>query len=214
MKNGDQKRIDVLVVEDHSIYRQAIVDTLRESAFVMRTGQAENGVQALAELSRATYDLVILDISMPEMHGIDCMTEISAKYPDQKVIVLTQFDSTGFYKRFEALGVSGYLLKSSTGQEIIDDIRRVMFDNERVFTDRVEKEYWSLDKTHHVYLSEKEMEVVQLICSHLKTEQIAERLNLSTHTINSHRKHILTKLGAAAATQIIEWAIDNGVVIR
>ncbi|MEX2597277.1 MAG: response regulator transcription factor [Salibacteraceae bacterium] len=203
--------LSILIVEDHPLFRNAIFETLERVEFVGHVGQAGNGIEALEAMSHAKFDLVLLDIQMPEMDGIACMKEIKNRCPDQKVVVLTQFDSAGFYRKFETLGAYGYLLKSSTEREIIEAIRSVVFENKRAVSTNIAQTLMNITESAPAGLTQVELKVVRLICQHLKSVEIADQMNLSIHTINTHRKNILHKIEADSPTQVIEWAITNNL---
>lgn len=206
-----KREISVLVAEDHPLFRNAIHGSLTDCDFIRRVDLVENGLQALISLESNDYEVVLLDVNMPEMDGIECMTKIQERYPDQKVVILTQYDSTGIYKRFDALGVYGYLLKTAKENEILDTLTKVAFENKRVVSNKVTRHYKMNDSSKDPRLTDKELEILQLVCNHLSTQEIAEKLGVSKHTVDTHRKHILSKVGVDSPMKLLEWAIKNGI---
>jgi DNA-binding NarL/FixJ family response regulator len=204
--------LSVLIAEDHPLFRRAIKSLLEGVSIIEMVYAAENGLVALEQIEQNHIDVLFLDINMPIMDGIECMRVIQAKYPELPVIVLTQHDSTGFFQTLSSLGARGYLLKSSKEEEIVHALKEVGLGGQHYVSANVKQEFRSLDDMQTPNLSDKEMEVLKLVCNHLKSHEIAEKLEISIHTVHTHRKNTLQKIGAQTNTQLIEWAIKNGIL--
>ncbi|GAB5538391.1 MAG: response regulator transcription factor [Salibacteraceae bacterium] len=209
------KMIEVLICDDHAIFRDGIKATLAGAESAEIVGEASNGVECLEFLETAIPDVVLLDISMPEMDGIECLQKIKERYPFIKVIALTQFDETRFIKQMMKYGADGYILKSTSRKEILKALNEVM-KNRTYLADKVSdlkngfKITDSADKLFPQF-SYREKEIIKLLCHERSTKQIADDLNLSAHTIESHRSNIFKKIGVANVAGLVRWAVNNGL---
>lgn len=182
------------------MFRKAIRSILRFVDEVKLVHEADNGIEALKMLEANTYDVVLLDINMPEMDGIECFKIIKDKWPQLKTIILTQHSESMFQTVFEDLGASGYLLKSTTEDEFIHAFQNIMKQpaTEEVSQDDIE-------------LSKREKEVLGLVCLGFSSSEIADQLSLSLHTVKNHRKSIGQKLETTSRKEQIKWAQSNGL---
>lgn len=210
-----KKMIKLIITDDHPSLREGINAVLTQEKDIQVIGLAENGAELLELLKSKTPDVVLVDINMPVMNGIDATKEINKKFPDIKVIVFSQYDEKRFVKRVLKEGASGYLLKSATSGELAKAIRMVMSgaiylseELPNVFTERKKK------KSDYLFadLTSREIEVLKLICEEKTTEEIAQALFISHNTVESHRSNILLKIGAKNTAGLVKWAIDNEII--
>jgi len=181
-------------------------------------GTADNGRQALTLTRRLKPDVVIMDIAMPELNGIDATRQILDEVPDAKVIALSMHSEKQFIEGMLQAGAAGYLLKDSAFEELIKAIRLVCAGKKYLspdVTDIVLQDFLSpsigKDVENEQDLSLREREVLQLISEGRSMREIAERLNISVKTVESHRKNIMDKLNLHTVAELTRFAIKQGI---
>ena len=179
---------------------------------------ADNGRQALTLTRRLKPDVIIMDIAMPELNGIDATRQILDEVPGVKIIALSMHSGKQFVEGMLRAGVVGYLIKESAFEELIKAIRVVCSGRKYLspdVTDIVLRDYLNpADKTHGERapdLTLREREVLQLLAEGRATKKIAERLNISIKTVESHRKNIMTKLGLHTVAELTKYAVRHGL---
>lgn len=207
--------IRVLVVDDHQIVIEGLQLLMNGLEDISCVGTATSGEDALAFLQSHLADIVLLDIDMPGMDGIACCTRIIERYPHISVIALTMHSERSLIKRMLEAGAQGYLLKNAGRDELAAAIRRV----------HQGKSYYSGDVAHAIVhgddrdgsrssrlfpsLSSREKQIVQLIIDEHTTQEIADKLNISFNTVETHRRNIMDKLGAKNAAGIVRIALQH-----
>ena len=214
------KKIRVLLADDHTIVRQGMAQLLEQQPDIHVVGEANNGNVAVKMATELNPDIVILDIAMPLLNGIEAAKRIRKELPDCKILILSMYSHEHYIHNLIETGVSGYLLKDSSGVEIVKGIRAAM-KNEIVMSPSISKiieasllsPYKNLSKgERYENLSNREREVFQLIAEGFSTKQIAEMLFISTSTVKSHRTKIMDKLGIDSPTHLVRIAIKLGLV--
>lgn len=205
---------NIILCHDHAIFREGIRVTLSSAEEVNILGEAENGQECLDLIKEHAPDVVFLDINMPVMDGLECLKHIKKDHPDTKVIALTQYDEKRFVKQMMKFGADGYILKSTSRKEMLTAISRVM-SGKTYLAEEAEDHMLGLDKEDEPnklfpQLSDREKEIIQLLCHELSTKQIAEKIHLSAHTIESHRANIFKKVGVSNVAGLVRWAVNNG----
>ena len=195
------KKYRLLLADDHRI----VIDGLHfllstESTFVVM-GAVENGRKVIEFIENNHVDLVILDINMPEMNGIACAKKIKADYPHVKIIILTQYTQKTFVSEVIKI-VDGCIMKNNTGDQLVRAIHKVMGD-EQYFDEFLE------DGQKRESLGKREIEIIRLVSEGLTSDQIAEKLFISIHTVKTHRKNILRKTGKNSTADLITYAINE-----
>jgi len=207
--------IKIVITDDHPSLRQGINTVLMQEKDMVVVGFAENGEQLLHLLENITPDLVLLDINMPVMSGIDATKIIKSKFPNIKVIIFSQYDDKRFVKRVLKVGANGYLLKSATSGELAKAIRTVM-NGENYLSEDLQNIFIEKSKIKADYLfaelSPRELEIVKLVCDEKTTEEIAEILFISSNTVESHRSNILLKIGVKNTAGMVKWAMENEII--
>ncbi|GGC36060.1 DNA-binding response regulator [Parapedobacter defluvii] len=205
-------RINVLVADDHPMVLEGMRSMLAEIDFVAVAGLAQNASQALELIKANKPDIVITDINMPEISGIELTAEIGKEYPGIKVIAMSTFNERSYISQMVQQGASGYLLKSASKEEIETAILTV--NAGRLYMsldlDMSKQEQQEIKKIP--VLTSREKEVLLLIAEGLTNPQIAERLFVSPYTVDSHRKNLLTKFEVNNTAGLIKLAVRIGLV--
>lgn len=207
----NENTINILLVDDHDLFAEGMVGLLNLKTEFKVVKTAKNGYKALAELESKDIDLVLLDIEMPSMNGIETAKILLEKYPHIKVIILTMHNEKPYIQKMYQLGVQGYILKTCQLDELYFCIKQVVsgemyYTSEITFTlintEHNKKAY----KTIQEELSDREKEILTLIYKGYNNQNIANSLYLSKHTISTHRKNIFRKLGVSNVAGMIQKA--------
>jgi NarL family two-component system response regulator LiaR len=208
--------IRVLIVDDHAIVRKGIRALLATERDIQVVGEARDGREAIAEAKRLQPDVVLMDLVMPVMSGVDATRHIVVHQSEVRVLVLTSF--TGVDKVFPAIraGALGYLLKDSGPEELVRAIRQVYNGNSSLHPAIARKLLQELcDPSEQLPpedpLTDREKEVLQLVAQGRQNQDIADRLAISEATVRTHVSHILTKLGLSSRTQAALYALRTGL---
>lgn len=213
----NEPSITVLVVDDHAVVRRGIRALLATEAGIQVVGEAVNGVEAVAQAAELKPDVVLMDLVMPEMNGVDAIRQIRAKQPETQVLVLTGFSSDNQLFPAVRAGAVGYLLKDATPEELIRAIRNAAEGRTALhpaIARRLLAEF-SRDAAHAQPvepLTRRERELLKEIARGLTNDQIGETLHISEATVRTHVSHILAKLNLANRTQAALFALREGLV--
>jgi DNA-binding NarL/FixJ family response regulator len=214
------KPIRILLADDHTIVRQGLARLLEEQPDLKIVGEATNGKAVIEKTLELEPDIIIMDIAMPLLNGIEAAKKVRKILPDCKILILSMYSHEHYIHQLLETGISGYLLKDSSGKDIIKAIRAAM-KNEMIMSPsiskKVEDAYLSPQKKHtrekrYESLSNREREVFQLIAEGFSTKQITEILCISVSTVKSHRTNIMEKLGLTSPVQLGRFAIKLGLV--
>jgi len=212
--------IRILLADDHTIVRQGLARLLEDQPDMKIIGEATNGRMAVEMVNDLNPDIVVMDIAMPEMNGIEAAKRIRKNAPGTRVIILSMYSQEQFIHELLEIGISGYLLKDSSGRDIIKAIQ-VAMKNETFLSPYVSKKIvdsylsprkGSSKEERFKQLSNREREVFQLIAEGRATRQIADMLCVSVSTIKSHRANIMEKLGIDTPVQLVHFALQLGLV--
>lgn len=205
-------KIRTIIVDDHRILRDGIKALLREMKHVELVGEASNGLELIPLLQRCNVDLILMDINMPKMDGIEASREALRICPSVKIIVLSMHDDINHYDSMVEIGVDGFLLKESNYDELEKAIESV-FDGRPYFSQELLlKLLRSKRQTATIEISKREKDVLELICKGLSTSEIAEKLFLSVSSIEKHRAELLVKTNSPNSTALAVYAIKNNLV--
>jgi DNA-binding NarL/FixJ family response regulator len=213
-------QLTLLIVDDHKIFRDGLKMLLSQFPFIGEVHEASNGQEFLDMLGTLQPDLVMMDINMPVMGGIEATQSALERYPDLKIIVLTTFHDEDFIEQMMIAGVEGYMLKRSTPEEFETAMHRVAaggnyFSDEIVRTvssklNKIREE--SLARTTRPVFTEREMEVLSLLCKGLNNDQISEVIHISPKTIEKHKSNMFQKTDTNNTINLILYAFRNGLV--
>lgn len=201
--------IGLLVVDDHPILRQGVMALLENDPGLTVLGEAGNGDEALEMVRRLKPDVVLMDIQMPGLDGIDAITAIRRDYPDMAIVVLTTYPGDAQAIRALKAGAAGYMLKSSLRGELVKVIRHVHAGGRYVAPDVAEA--IALDVGNHP-VSPREAAVLRLVAEGHSNRQAASRLGVAEETIKAHLKSIFDKLGVSDRTHAVTVAIRRGLI--
>jgi two-component system nitrate/nitrite response regulator NarL len=205
-------KITILVVDDHPMVLEGMKSMLTEIAFVSITGLAQNAQQALEIMSTSQPDIIITDINMPEINGIELTSKICATYPKVKVIAMSTYNERSYISQMIQQGASGYLLKSASKEEIESAILTV-FEGKYYLSIDVDFENKTPEDIKKIpVLTSREKEVLLLIAEGMTNAQIAKHLFVSQYTVDSHRKNLLTKFDVNNTAGLIKLAVRMGLV--
>lgn len=206
----------VLIADDHAIVRRGLIEILLRELENPVCGEAENAQQALAQVRSQTWDLVILDVSMPGRSGIDVLSDLKRMHPKLPVLVLSMHPEDQYGKRVLKAGASGYMNKDSAPEELIKAIRKVLAGGRYVSPALAEKLAWDLGEDHarlpHEALSDREFEVLRMIGAGKTISQIAEELHLSVATISTYRARILEKMNMTTNAELMRYTFQSRLV--
>ena len=214
------RTITVFLADDHTIVRQGLAKLLEAEPDIRVVGEAENGREAVRKVEELKPQVVIMDISMPLLNGIDATRQIRKSRPETRVIILSMHAHDRYITELFRLGASGYLLKDSTGTDIVKAIHAAA-DGDKYLSPsisrRVIDDYVTLkDKTstEELYgsLSNREREVFQMIAEGRSTREISDTLCISPSTVKTHRAKIMEKLKMENLSQLVQFAIRLGIV--
>lgn len=215
----NEMKITVIIADDHMIVRDGIRSLLEKQPDIEVVAEADNGRTALKHAQQFSPDVIIMDIGMHELNGIDATRLIIGKLPDVKILALSMYSDKQFIKGMLKAGASGYMLKDSASKELVDAIRIVA--NNKVYISPsiagvVAEDYLEhlaeIDVSVRSVLTTREAEVLQLLVEGKSTKQTALILGVSIKTIESHRKNIMKKLDIDNMVNLIKYAIREGII--
>jgi len=209
------KKIRILLADDHPLVSEGTRRILEQHSHLAVVGTADNGEEALEMAERLKPDIAILDIRMPKLNGIEAVRKIQDSSPDTKAIILTAYDDDDYILALMEAGASGYLLKTSRPENIVDAVERVHEGNTVLDPEIITKvtKLWARrqDKTSNV-LSNREAEVLQLAADGLRNKTIAEKLNISSRTVEGHFNSIYTKLEVNSRVEAILHGVSRNMI--
>ena len=209
--------INLLIADDHTMFLQGIVSLLQKEPEINIVGKAFNGIEALEIIKKESIDLIILDISMPEMDGIELSKILKREYPEIKILIVSTHSNVKIISRLIRIGVNGYLLKNAEKSELLKAIHSIM-QGDDYFSEETEEKYLDnqlkIEKQVSVLteLSLREKEILILIAHEYNTAEIAEKTFISLNTVNTHRRNLLSKLNAKNTAGLVKYAVENGLV--
>jgi len=215
------KKIKILFADDHGIVRDGLRSLFKSDPQFTIVGEASDGVEALSLIAKYEPDVAILDISMPNLNGIEATTLIKKNYPGTKVLILTIHEDEGYIQEMILAGADGYVVKNAEKKEIFDGVKSVA-NNEtffspsvsRVLLDGLIKRTRSKESIPNLdtKLTRREFEILKLIAEGLTSKEIAEKLFLSLSTVNSHRMNMMKKLDIHDTASLVKYAIQNDLI--
>ena len=211
MKN----KIKVAIADDHPIFIDGIKTALSDSPEIELVGEANNGLEIIEIVKTQKPDLVLLDIMMPELDGIDAAKIIKKLFQDVKIIILTQFDERGLIRRCQQIGVKGYLLKDCGKQVLINAIRKVykggiLFSIDKANITKFQKA--GRIRSENNVFSSRELEILLLMANDNCSAAIAKELKISGSTVRTYKQRMFLKTGTDTSSGLINWAYKQNIL--
>ena len=219
MKGTEQSKIKVLLVDDHPFVLEGIKSCLLKQPGFKLVGEAGNGQEAIEKTQALSPDVVVMDITMPSLNGLEATRRLREVSPNTKVLILTVHEKREFVSEIIQSGARGYVRKNTSPVELVRAIEAV-HRGEAFFAPDVAQAFFEdyvqaegrLDKSGARKLSDREREVLILIAEGLSNKEIADRLSVSVRTAEKHRQSVMNKLGVHKATELVKFAITHGLV--
>jgi len=214
------RRLRVLIADDHDVVRAGVRSLLAKDLDCDICAEAATGRQAVSLAQQLKPDVVILDITMPELNGLEVCRQIVKLIPSIQVVILSVHESEELVREILEAGARGYILKSDAGRELSAALRAFR-QRELFFTSKVAKialkAYVKSDSTSAGLssldpLTAREREVLQLLAEGKSNKEVAQKLEISVHTMETHRAHLMHKLGLHSITELVHYAIRNGII--
>ncbi len=213
--------IKVLIVDDHALVREGIRALLSRAEDMTVVGEAGNGRDAIALAKSLAPHIILMDIAMPDLGGLEATIEIRKDCPDARIIVLTQYGDREYVHRFLRAGVSGYVLKKAAGADLVAAIRAVsrgglVLDPEvardALTGDAAPAADIASEEEPYERLTDREKQVLKLVAEGRSNKEVAQLLGISVKTAMSHREHVMDKLDVHSRTDLIRFALKCGVI--
>lgn len=213
-------KIRVLIADDHNIVREGIRMILAKNEDIDVVGEATDGRETITQTELLHPDVILMDIAMPGLGGLEATIEIVKSHPESKVLVLTQYDDREYIRRFLKAGASGYVLKKTVGSDLVAAIRSVAAGKsyidpsvaETVIKRFIEGPETSEEEDLYEKLTDREKTVFRLIAEGYTSRQIAETLFLSIKTVMTHRANIMEKMNLHNRADLVKYAIRKGII--
>jgi len=213
------KRMRVLIVDDHTIVRDGLKAILESQPDIEVVGEATEGKEALEKAERLKPDLTIMDLTMPGMSGLEATKQLKLRHPSIKVIVLTMHESDDYFFQVLHAGADGYFVKGGSSSELLSALRTVWQGEVFLYPSMAKKLLHDYLKPgrgarepYEGQLTERELEVMKLVAQDMSNQEIADLLVLSVSTVQTHRAHIMSKLGLHSRTELVKYAIRRGII--
>lgn len=211
-------KIRVVIADDHAIVREGVKALISLADDIEVVGEAADGREAIARVREMEPDVVLMDIAMPDLGGLEATIEIRKQNPRTRVLILSQYEDREYIRRFLKAGVSGYVLKKSAGSDLTAAIRAVhrgglVLDPDvarEAMNERASDAHGQADP--YDTLTDREKQVLKLVAEGRSNKEVADLLGISVKTAMSHREHIMEKLDLHSRTELIRFAIRQGVI--
>lgn len=207
--------VRLLIADDHQVLIDGFKSIFDYEEGIHVVATALNGQEVLDHLKDIEVDVILLDINMPVLNGVETTKRITKKYPAVKVIALSMYDQQSYFKRMMQYGARGYLLKNDPIDEILIAISTVM-QGQRYISEKLRDQLSSIEfltgSKQDVEISTRELDVLKLISEGMTDTEMAEKLFISSHTVNSHRKNLLSKFNAKNSAVLVKKALEKGLI--
>ena len=208
--------VRVLIVDDHAIVREGLKRILADAPELRVAGEAASGTEAIRLVREGSWDVMLLDISLPGSNGLEVLRAVKEYAPKLPVLVLTMYPEDQYALRMLRAGAAGYLTKEGAPGQLVTAIRKVAGGGKYISPAVAEKLAWELERRKqpatHEDLSNREFEILRLIASGKTVSQIAQDLHLSVKTVSTYRMRLLTKLNMKSNAELTHYAIKGGLV--
>lgn len=213
--------IKILIADDHDLIHNGIINILRPFKRYSVVGKAINGEDAIEKAQELQPDIILMDISMPILNGIEATRRITAALPDIKILALTQHEEKEYVLEMLKAGSSGYLLKNSSKKEFVDAIESVLAGN-KIYSAEISEQLIDdllnpLNETDKhtegdIPLTKREVEIIQKIADDMSNQEIADNLHISLRTVETHRRNLMQKLNVNTVVALLKHASKHGII--
>jgi len=210
-------KLNIIIVDDHEFFRNGLKMVINRLKYAKVVGEASNGREFLDLLSQKEPDIVLIDIQMPVMNGIEATRRALEEFPDLKIVALTMFDDEEYVQSMIDAGAKGFLLKNIT-KEVLDQALQAIHSGNNYYS----PELWEFftrkvaseprQDEDDVQLTRREKEILALICDGLSNKEIADRLSISERTVIGHKSNLLSKTNTKSSVGLLSYAIKNRLV--
>jgi two-component system, NarL family, response regulator NreC len=216
-----EETLKILLVDDHTIVRQGLKALLEAYSGFTIVGEAENGREAVKKAQELNPDIVIMDIAMPVLNGLEATRQIKKALPDTRVLALTMYNDEEYVFQILKSGASGYLIKETAANELITAILSIKSGNpffspsisRKIMESYLNEDEDKKSKGESDKLTNREKEVLQLIAEGYTNNEIGNLMNISVKTVETHRAHVMSKLDIHDVAGLIKYAIRKGLVV-
>lgn len=210
------KQIKIFLADDHELFLQGLVALLKESEAFEIVGTAKNGQEVLDQIEGLEIDILILDIEMPGINGIEVAKVVKVKYPDTKILALSMYNEKRFILKMINLGINGYVLKDKSRELLEHAIRQIEGGNNyfspEVMNELSKPDNQAIKSPEEVKLSEREMEVLIEVAKGLTSKEVGEKLYITETTVSTHRRNIMKKLNVPNERFLVHYAIKHALI--
>jgi len=212
--------IRVLIADDHTLFREGLRALFASEGDIEVVGEAADGDEAVRRALELRPEVVVMDLMMPILNGVEATRALKAKLPEVKVLVLSMYDDEEHVQSLLASGASGYMLKKATSDELVRALREVVAGGipldpsvaAKVVKDYVRRVQGEEEPSQSPELTPRELEVLKLIAQGLSNQAIAEQLGLSRKTVDVHRANLMRKLDLHTVTELVKYALRRGLI--
>ncbi len=208
--------VKIIIADDHKLFREGLKQILKDEPDIIIVEEASTGQEVLYKIEKSDVDILILDISMPGLSGLDVLKQLKSSKSKFSILVLSMYPEEQYALRAIKLGASGYITKASASDELILAIRKISKGGTYISSSIAEKLIFSLkddSESHpHHKLSDREFQILQLVASGKTMTQIADELCLSVKTISTYRSRILEKMNMKSNAELIHYALKHNII--
>ena len=214
------RKINVLIVDDHAIVRDGICSLLALAGDMEVVGEAANGREGLEKVRQLLPDVILMDMAMPIMGGLEAIRRIRKEFSEIKILILTQYDDKDHVFPVIQAGANGFISKTAASSELISGIRAIFAGESylspsiaKLFVEDYQRVALKEDiKNHYEQLTDREREILKLVVEGYKTQQIAEMLTITPKTVEGHKTSMMNKLGIHNTIELVKYAIRRGII--
>jgi len=212
--------INVAIADDHKIFRKGVILSLRSYSNIHFILEAENGEELIKGIEKEQPDIVLMDLKMPVKDGIETTKYLNKHYPSVRILILTMFEDERFVGHLMDSGANGYLLKSTEPAEIKQGIMDVMktgfylnnFVNRVLIKKNYSKQKFNVNLSSEIVVSEREKEVLTLVCMEFTAQEIAQKMNISARTVEAIKDRLMERFGVKNSVGLVFFAMKNSLI--
>jgi len=208
--------LKIYLVDDHRLFREGLSLLLSSLDFISTIYEADSGIELLKRIEKNRPDLILMDIEMPEMSGIETCRRVLAQFPEIKIIALSMYSDERYYSQMIEAGAKGFLLKNSKFDDVKSAIEEVMnghnYFSSEILTNIISNFKHKPNRRNHSELSSREIEILLRICQAESNQEIADALFISKRTVDKHRENLLLKTESKNTAGLVIFAVKNGLI--